>query len=169
MRIPGSAGPMAPPTRRAAVLGAAALSAVGLGRARAAGGLVVLDAWARAALAGGTGAAYLSIRNDDAAPEWLLGAETPVARAVELHGHHLDGAVMRMREMAGVELPPGQTVAFLPGGLHLMLVGLRQPLERGRQVPLALSFARAGRREVTLRVEAAGARGPRPGAPHHGH
>ena len=53
--------------------------------------------------------------------------------------------------------PPGATVTLAPGGLHLMLMGLRKPLVRDTLVPLTLVFEKAGSVEIELSVEAMGA------------
>ena len=126
----------------------------------AAGELTIARPWSRAAGAGGTGAGYLTIVNRGAAADRLVSASSPAARKTELHTHMREGEVMRMREVPGIEIPPGQSVAFAPGGLHVMLVGLTQALQAGTTVPLTLVFERAGPVQVELHVEAAGARGP---------
>jgi copper(I)-binding protein len=78
-----------------------------------------------------------------------------------------DGDVMRMREVPSIEIPPGRTVTFGPGGLHLMMIGLTRPLRQGETVPVTLRFERAGEVPVTLAVLAAGARGPMGGMGGH--
>ena len=62
-------------------------------------------------------------------------------------------ATMRMREVSALELPPGKIVTLAPGGLHLMLIGLKAPLKIGAKVPLKLRFEKAGEIDVTLNVE----------------
>jgi len=59
-----------------------------------------------------------------------------------------------------VDLPPGQPVTLKPGGTHIMLMGLKQPLHAGDKFPLTLQFAKAGTREVEATVEGPGAMGP---------
>lgn len=130
-----------------------------------AGGIAVTRAWTRAAGQGGTGAGFLAIGNRGAAADRLVGASSPAARVIELHTHLREGEVMRMRPVEAIDIAAGQTVTLQPGGLHLMLIGLGQPLVQGQVVPVTLRFARAGEVQVQLRVEAAGARGPTA----HGH
>jgi periplasmic copper chaperone A len=125
-----------------------------------AGDLLVQQPWTRAAGQGATGGGFLSISNRGAAADRLLSASSPDARAVELHTMIRDGDVMRMRPVASIEVPAGQTVALRPGGLHLMLIGLSQPLREGESVPVTLRFERAGPVQVALSVQAAGAREP---------
>jgi copper(I)-binding protein len=125
----------------------------------------VLEPWARSAVAvveeesglpAGTTAAYMRIRNPGSTPDLLLGAETSVARAVEIHRTTMEGDLMRMREVGPVEIPGGEEVAFEPGGLHLMLKGLRRSLSPGDSVSLTLAFRNGGEVEVRLPVRAAG-------------
>lgn len=98
-----------------------------------------------------TGATYFHIVNTSAAPDRLLSTASPVAERVELHMHeHVDG-VMKMRHVDAVDLPAHGEAVFEPGGLHVMLIGLRQPLVEGEHFPLTLGFERAG--EVTVEVQ----------------
>jgi copper(I)-binding protein len=149
---------MVPLTRRLALT--ALLGLAGGARAQEAGGLRIEAPWSRAAGAGRTGAGYLTITNTGTAPDRLVAARAGIARAVELHTHLHEGGVMRMRPVLAVDLPPGQTVTFGPGGLHLMLLELQAPLNQGESVPVTLVFERAGEVEVRLAVQSAGARGP---------
>jgi copper(I)-binding protein len=125
-----------------------------------AGDIAIEAPWTRAAGANANGAGFMTLRNGGSAPDRLLSAGSPVARVVELHTHIREGEVMRMRPVADIPLPPGQTVRLQPGGLHVMLIGLTRPLERGERVPLTLRFERGGEVTVMLEVLAAGARGP---------
>ena len=59
---------------------------------------------------------------------------------------------MKMRPLEAVEVAPGEPTVFKPGGLHIMLMGLRQPLKEGETFPLVLTFQRAGRIEVEAMV-----------------
>lgn len=154
------------PWSRRALLGAAAgfLLAGGLRPAAAHdvthGDLVIAQPWSRAARQGGQGAGYLQITNRGGAPDRLLAASSPVAGRMELHTHVRDGDVMRMREVPVIDLPPGQTIALRPGGLHLMFIGLNQPLRQGETVAVTLRFERAGTVDIPFAVQAAGAAAP---------
>ncbi|HEY1325610.1 MAG TPA: copper chaperone PCu(A)C [Casimicrobiaceae bacterium] len=101
-----------------------------------------------------TAAAYLGIENRGRDADALQSASTPRAASVELHTMSSEGGMMRMREVKEVALPPGRTVTFGPGGLHIMLVDPNPPLRKGDRVPLTLTFARAGTVTVQLDVEA---------------
>lgn len=101
-------------------------------------------------------AAYLTIMNHGGAPERLVGAETPRASRVEIHESVLTDDVMRMRELDGVDIPAGGSVELAPGGIHIMLMGLTQPLVEGEDVELTLRFQRSGDLAVTAPVRATG-------------
>ncbi|NMF97390.1 copper chaperone PCu(A)C [Aromatoleum toluolicum] len=85
----------------------------------------------------------------------LVAAGSPVAGSVEIHEMAMEKEVMKMRPVAGVTLPAGQTVELKPGAHHVMLMDLRQPLQPGDTVRLTLTVeGRDGKRE-TLEVKAA--------------
>ena len=101
------------------------------------------------------GAAYLaSIENKGGVADRLVRASTPMAARVEIHTMNLDAhGVMRMREIDGVALAPKAKVQMKPGsGLHLMLIGLKEPLKEDASFPLTLEFERAGKVEVKVIV-----------------
>ncbi|HUO53759.1 MAG TPA: copper chaperone PCu(A)C, partial [Rhodoblastus sp.] len=120
--------------------------------------------WARATAKGATvGAGYMTIVNTGKSPDQLKSATADVAERVEFHEMTMENSVMTMRAVAGgVEIKPGESLAFKPGGLHLMLMGLREPLKEGASVHVTLNFAKAGAVAATLPVEALGATGPAP-------
>lgn len=97
-----------------------------------------------------TGAAYMRLLSP--AGDRLVGASSPIAVRAEVHEMRMDGEVMRMREVPALELPPGQAVALAPGGLHVMLIGLRERLAVGQHFPLRLQFERGGSVEVEVAV-----------------
>jgi copper(I)-binding protein len=122
-----------------------------------AGKLVIDHPWARPTAAGmPTGVAYLSITNHGTRGDTLIGARTPVATRVEFHRTSFEGGMARMRPATSLVIEPGATLEAAPGGLHLMLVELRRPLEQGASVPLVLSFENAGEVTVQLRIDSQG-------------
>jgi hypothetical protein len=97
------------------------------------------------------GAAYMQVSNTGRSPVVLVSATSPVAAKVEFHTMSMDGNIMRMREITGgIPIPPGGTVNFVPGGMHIMFVGLTQRLAPGSTVPLTLTFN--GAPQVTLQM-----------------
>lgn len=99
------------------------------------------------------GAAYLTIENTGSEADRLIGLETPVAAASEIHEMSEAGGVMTMRKLGEVEIAPGTPVIFQKGGLHIMLIGLKSPLRAGEAVPLTLTFEKAGTITLDLAIE----------------
>ena len=100
----------------------------------------VQNAWVRQTVPGqsGTGA-FMKLNAPSGAR--LVGVSTPVAGIAEVHEMQVDGGTMRMREMKeGLPLPARQAVELKPGGVHVMLMDLKQPLPKGASVPLTLRF-----------------------------
>ena len=84
----------------------------------------------------------------------LVSASSPVAGVVEIHEMAMDGNVMKMRAIPGLELPAGKSVELKPGGYHVMLMELKQPLKAGDTVPVSLVVeGKDGKRE-TIEVKA---------------
>jgi protein SCO1/2 len=116
----------------------------------------VSDPWARPANRSASGpavsAVYLTVENTGRQSDKLLGAESDAAEEVEIHRTTVQSGVMRMAPAGEVELPAGGKLGFAPGGLHVMLTGLRRDLPAGSDVVLRLRFERAG--EVVVRATA---------------
>jgi periplasmic copper chaperone A len=121
--------------------------------AAAAADVRVENAWARSPAPGQkTASAYVDLTS--ASDAVLRAAASPLAGRVELHAMTLDGGIMRMRSIARIDLPAGKTVKFEPGGLHLMLFDLKQPLKPGDKLPLVLTIQGPASSATTLKVEA---------------
>jgi len=84
-----------------------------------------------------------------------VSASTPVAAVVEIHEMKMEGDVMRMRAVPRLELPADRTVELKPGGYHVMLMELKQPLRKGDVVPITLNVqGRDGKTEaIEVRAE----------------
>jgi periplasmic copper chaperone A len=104
-----------------------------------------------------TGGVFVSVENTGTQPDRLLGVSTPMAGVAELHQMIVDAGVMRMRGVSALEVRPGETLQLKPGGYHVMLSELRQPLKVGDRFPMTLTFQNAGAVEVSVWVEAMGA------------
>jgi len=125
--------------------------------------LEVNNAWARATAGkADTGVAYVAIQSPTA--DRLMSLSTPAAKKAELHTMSMQGMVMKMRPLSELDIPARQPVTLKPGGDHIMLMGLNQPLRAGQTFPLTLDFEKAGSRTVTVTVEKAGATAPGAGA-----
>lgn len=138
-------------------------------------GVTVDEAWARTSPAmATTGAAYLAITAGE--DDELVGAsvDSSIAASAEIHetvmaddamaddsmGDQSDGEAhamegmgeMTMQEVDGIPLPAGETVSLEPGGYHIMMFDLVEPLEAGATFDMTLTFANAGEQVVTVEV-----------------
>ena len=146
----------------ACVLGAYLSSAPARADEVKAGDLVISQAWSRATPKGAkTGGGYLTIENKGSAPDRLIDGSSDVAGSVQVHEMSTEGGVMKMRPVEnGLTIEPGKTVKLAPGGYHLMLMDLKNPLKQGDKLPITLEFEKAGKVQVSLDVQAVGAPGP---------
>ena len=117
-------------------------------------GIAVTNAWARATVpAQRVGGVYMEIRS--AAPARLLSVSSLVAARAEIHGMKMEGGVMKMFPVDGIDLPAGKTVKLEPGGYHVMLMDLKHGLTTGESVPLTLTFesSRKTRHSIGIKAE----------------
>ncbi|KTT92292.1 hypothetical protein NS44R_14720, partial [Mammaliicoccus sciuri] len=107
-----------------------------------AGDLVITQAWTRATPNGAKiGGGYLTIENKGTTPDRLVSGTADVAGKVEVHEMSMDNGVMKMRALdKGLAIEPGKTVKLAPGGYHLMMFDLKNPLKQGDKVPVTLEF-----------------------------
>jgi len=115
---------------------------------------VRIDApWVRATAPGQKVAGgFMSLTAD--ADMTLVGGASPISKHLELHYMKMENGVMEMREMKEIPLPKGKTVSLEPGGLHVMFIGLKQPITEGQKVPLTLIVKTANGKRKTIAVEA---------------
>jgi copper(I)-binding protein len=119
------------------------------------GEVMIEQPWARASIGNApNSAAYMVLETAGPEPDRLVASSTPIAEQAQLHSHSMEGGVARMRPVDAVEVAPGTPTVLGPGGLHIMLIGLRQKLAAGDTIPLTLVFEQAG--EVTLEVPVRG-------------
>lgn len=119
-----------------------------------AGSIKIDHPWSRATVAGiPNGVTYFVLENKGDADDRLLTASSPVAETVELHTHIRDGEVVRMRQVDDIAVPAGESVALEPGGLHVMLMGLKEPLVENNTFPMTLEFEKAGTVTVDVLVQ----------------
>ncbi|MCR9112293.1 MAG: copper chaperone PCu(A)C [Rhodobacteraceae bacterium] len=122
----------------------------------AAADIMVMDSYARAAMANAkTGAAFLMIHNTGETDDRLVAAASPAAKRVELHTHIESGdGIMKMVHVEeGFELPAGGMIEMKRGGKHVMFMGLTDPFEQGEMIPLTLTFEKAGEMQIEVPVD----------------
>jgi copper(I)-binding protein len=147
---------------RFALVGAAVVFISGMAAAEtySAGGLQIGNPWARATPKGATvGAGYLTITNKGAEADRLIGGSAAPAARFEVHNTVTENGVARMRQVTGLEIKPGETVELAPGGMHVMFMGLKQPLRQGQTVKGTLVFEKAGTVAIEFTVQGIGAPG----------
>lgn len=122
--------------------------------AHAEGPITVKEPYARATIGQAkVSAAYMTIETTGG-PDRLVAAASPVAGTVELHTHLHEGGVMKMRQVEAIDVAPGKPAKLETGGLHVMLMDLKQPLKAGETIPLTLTFEKAGKLELEVPVRA---------------
>jgi hypothetical protein len=132
-----------------------------------AGDLVITQAWTRATPNGAKiGGGYLTIENKGSTPDRLIGGSADIAGKLEVHEMAMTDGVMKMRPLDnGLTIDPGKSVKLAPGGYHLMMFDLKNPLKQGDTVPITLKFEKAGEVKVSLAVQGIGAQAPGDAAP----
>lgn len=119
------------------------------------GEVMLADAWIRPTPPiSNVGAFYLRIENRGSTPDRVIGASAPRCAEIEIHRTEVaDGvASMARAEPDHLEIAAGGELGFEPTGLHIMCLGLDQPVEEGARVTLTIEFERAG--PVTVEAEA---------------
>ncbi len=135
----------------------------------AASELSVRNAWARAT-APGQAVAGVFMDLGAERPLSVVGGTSPASERVELHTMAMQEGVMVMRRVPEIAVPAGKTVQLKPGGLHVMLIGLKAQLQEGQTVPLTLQVRDAAGKVSQVQVEAQVRRhAERAGGMHHSH
>lgn len=115
---------------------------------------VVTDAWiSEAPPVAKNNAAYITVQNGNTR-DALVGVESPASAKAELHQMSVAGGLMRMQRLPRINLAANERLVFGPGGRHIMLIDMKQPLKAGDKVPLTLVFRKAGRVTVEAEVRA---------------
>jgi periplasmic copper chaperone A len=115
--------------------------------------VTITDAWVKTTVPGGAvSAAYMQITSAVSAK--LVKVEVPISGNVEIHDMKMSDGVMEMKALDALDLPANQAVTLKPGGLHVMLMKLKQPINKGDNVPLKLTFEGADKKTFTMDVMA---------------
>lgn len=98
-------------------------------------------------------AAFMSLKNNSDTEVSLVSASSSVSKVAELHGHTNENGVMKMRQVPHITLKGNQQVELKPGGLHIMLIGLKQNLVKGETVDLTLNFSDGSSKSLDINVK----------------
>jgi len=113
----------------------------------------ISEVWGRPSpIAEGNTAIYLLIRNNGSEDDRLFGASSDIAEAGELHGMTMENDVMKMFQVEYLDVPAGGSLELGPGGIHIMLIGLREMLEAGQTLRVVLEFENAGKIPVEAEI-----------------
>jgi hypothetical protein len=125
------------------------------------GDILLTQLWSRATPPGAKVAAgFFTIENTGSDADRLVGITTPLGKA-EVHETAEVNGVSTMRPVeGGLSIAPGQKVTLAPGGLHVMITELKEPLKEGTMLPLTLRFQKAGEVETTLHIRKPGSPAP---------
>ncbi len=115
--------------------------------------ITVTEPWVRGTVASqkATGA-FMKLETKQ--PVSLISASSPVAGITEIHEMAMEKDVMKMRQIASLAVAPGKPAELKPGGYHVMLLDLKQPLKAGDSVPITLTFEKADKSKQTVEVKA---------------
>ncbi len=149
--------------RFAAIIGAVffALASTCFAQDYTVGSIHIEHPWSRATPKGaGIAVGYLGIENSGTTPDRLVGGSSEIAGHFEIHEMKMAGGVMTMRPLeGGIEIAPGKSVKFEPGGYHLMFLDLKAPPVEGKPFKGTLVFEKAGKIEVEFAVKGMGEMG----------
>ena len=131
----------------------ALLSVTASAWAQAPANVEVKDAWVRATVAQqkSTGAFMQLTAKSDAR---VIEARSPIAGVTQIHEMAMEKDVMKMRQIPGLDLAAGRTLELKPGGYHVMLMDLKQPLKAGERVAITLVFEDAAKKRFTQEIQA---------------
>jgi len=120
--------------------------------------IVISDAWVREVPPGTSmSAGYLTIENKAKNDDKLIGISSDVAESAELHISKVDeNDVATMEMIKTLDLPSGETIELKPGGMHIMLIGLKESLVGKDSVRLNLNFEKSGEVKVEAPVKSSG-------------
>ena len=115
--------------------------------------VTIKEPWVRGTVRGqkATGA-FMQLTASEAAT--LVAVESPVAGSVQIHEMKMENDVMKMRAIQKLDLPAGKAVDLKPGGYHMMLMDLKQPLKKGEAVPIKLRFESKDKTFKTIEIKA---------------
>jgi len=117
------------------------------------GDIEVHQAWVRPTAKGENAAVYLTIHNHTANDDELISASSNVADVIEIHQSKMENDVMQMGMLTSLPIAAGEEVNFAPGGLHFMLVNIKQDLILGEHIGLILHFKNHADIVVKVHIE----------------
>ncbi len=120
--------------------------------------LIISNIWTRATPGRAkTAAVYIGrIQNTGQVADTLIGVSSPFADKNMIHKTFVEGGIAKMSHIKELEIRPGQLLSLKPSNLHIMMIGIQQPLTVGRTFPIILEFRKSGKIEVIVEVKKSG-------------
>ncbi len=129
------------------------LSSNGIAATAASDSVTVIDPYVRAVPPGQTvSAAFMQLENTSGIMIAVVNAASPVSKVVELHTHTHENGMMKMRRVEKIDIPANGKTVLKPGGLHIMLIDLHEPLKVDQKVPVTLEFEDGSRKTIEAPV-----------------
>ena len=130
------------------------MSSASMASEQIAGDLKLTAPWIRASVPGQVnGAGYVQINNQATQGDRLISASVNGVNRVELHTIITEGGVAKMRQVPGIDVPASGEVKLMPGGFHIMFLGLNAPFKADTKVPVTLKFEKAGEVKVDFEIK----------------
>jgi len=143
---------MIPRPRRNSLIALLALAA-SMTAASAQAPITVTEAWVREPVPGrAVTAAYAVVDNPGKTEIAIVSASSEIAGTAELHEMAVSGDMMKMQQVKEIKVPAAGRVELKPGGYHVMLFNLKQPLKEGDTVALVLTTSGGAKVSVTAKV-----------------
>ena len=113
---------------------------------------VVSESWIKTTIPGSAvSAAYMQINS--AIPFKLIKAESPAAGLVKIHDMKMNDGVMEMKALDAIDVPANKAVTLRPGGMHVMLMKVKKPINKGDKIPMTLTFEGVNKKAVLVTLE----------------
>lgn len=113
-------------------------------------GIEIHSGWTRPAKQGENGAVYFVIHNHSSQADELIAISSEIAAAAEMHQSKMSGDIMQMNQVESVPLEAFAEIEFAPGGLHIMLVDLKQDVRAGDEIEVILHFKNS--QDINIKV-----------------
>ena len=118
------------------------------------GDILITEIWARTTpKTAKTGAAFFVIKNNGKTGDTLIGVSSGLAKKTEIHQSSMEKGIMKMRHVGKVAVPAGGIGILKPGSFHIMFMGLYNPINKGDEFPLTLTFEKSGTLKIMVKAQ----------------
>ncbi len=115
--------------------------------------IIIKDPWIRAVPPSSKNTAlFMTIVNKSDKQDTLISVKTDIAKMVMIHKTVEENGIMKMKHVDSLPIPPHSEVKLKPGGLHIMIMGLKRPIKEGEKIKINLFFKNSGNIEILAPV-----------------